>query len=465
MRLIVTQSSLASTLPPHQATLLCLDNPAVRTAPASGPQPSAATLDDLAYVIFTSGSTGRPKGVEISQRALVNFLASMQRAPGISSDDVLLAVTTLSFDIAGLEVFLPLLSGARLVVLSRETAMDGWALRGEIERHQATLLQATPATWRLLLESGWTGTPNLKALIGGEACPRELAAQLLPRLGELWNMYGPTETTIWSTIERLSLDDGPISIGRPIANTQVYILDAHLQPTPVGVPGELHIGGAGLARGYLDRAELTAEKFLQDPFPPKADARMYKTGDLARYLPDGNLECLGRIDQQIKLRGFRIEPGEIEAVFRTHPEVRDAAVTVRQSPGGDERLLGYYIPRNGRPIDEADMRHHLEQHLPIYMVPSVLVPLEALPLTPNRKVDYKALPDVLKLRRGRAKSPRRKRRSRPSLRRAVGGAPRPPSRRHPRRLLRNRRPLPAGLADDVTDCQDLRRPSPAARAV
>ncbi len=190
MRLIVTQSSLAPTLPPHQATLLCLDDPAVRTAPASGPQPSASTLDDLAYVIFTSGSTGRPKGVEISQRALVNFLASMQRAPGISSDDVLLAVTTLSFDIAGLEVFLPLLSGARLVVLSRETAMDGWALRSEIERHGATLLQATPAIWRLLLESGWTGTSNLKALIGGEACPRELAAQLLPRLGELWNMPG-----------------------------------------------------------------------------------------------------------------------------------------------------------------------------------------------------------------------------------------------------------------------------------
>lgn len=395
MPLIVTQSALTSTLPPHQANVVCLDDAALAAAPAVASPATAGTLDDLAYVIFTSGSTGRPKGVEIPHRALTNFLCSMQRSPGMTASDVLLAVTTLSFDIAGLELFLPLITGARLVVIPRETAVDGWALCGELERRGATVLQATPATWRLLVESSWKGTPGLKALIGGEACPRELVAQLLPKCAELWNMYGPTETTIWSTIQKLTPEDAVITIGRPIANTQVYILDAQLQPAPIGVPGELHIGGTGLARGYLDRAPLTAEKFIRDPFSASPGVRIYKTGDLARYLPDGRIECLGRLDQQIKLRGFRIEPGEIEAVLKEQPSIRDAAVIMR-TEGTNQHLVAYCVRRDAESAPHelpASLAEALGARLPAYMIPTTFVFLDALPLTANGKIDRRALPE------------------------------------------------------------------------
>ena len=391
MPLIVTQRALAPTLPPHRSTVVLLDDDAPH-ADVSTPALTAGALDDLAYVIFTSGSTGRPKGVEISQRALVNFLHSMQRSPGMTCDDVLLAVTTLSFDIAGLEIFLPLIIGARLVVLTRETAMDGSSLLREIERRRATMLQATPATWRLLLESRWRGTPGLKALIGGEACPRELAAQLLPKCGELWNMYGPTETTIWSTLQKLGATDTAISIGRPIANTRTYILDAAGEPTPIGVPGELHIGGTGLARGYLKRADLTAEKFIRDPFSVDTNARLYRTGDLARFLPDGRIECLGRMDHQVKLRGFRIELGEIEAVLQRHPLVRQAAVVARTESGVAQSLTGYLVPQSDQRADTTAIREFLSHQLPAYMIPSAFVWMDALPLTPNGKLNAKRLP-------------------------------------------------------------------------
>ena len=391
MPIIVTQRSLASALPPHRAVVVLLEDVKHATNDPA-PQQAASTPDDLAYVIFTSGSTGRPKGVEITHHALANFLHSMRRSPGMTGDDVLLAVTTLSFDIAGLEIFLPLICGARLVMLTRETAMDGHALLGEIERRRATLLQATPATWRLLLETKWTGTPGLKALIGGEACPRELAAQLLPKCGELWNMYGPTETTIWSTIQKLTAHDTVIAIGRPIANTRIYILDAQLEPVPIGVPGELHIGGAGLARGYLHRPELTAEKFIRDPFSADAADRLYRTGDLARHLSDGRIECLGRMDQQVKLRGFRIEPGEIEAALRQHPSVAEAAVIAREDSPGEKRLVAYLVSAQQPPCSVADLRAHLKTRLPDYMVPTAFAFLDALPLTANGKVDRRALP-------------------------------------------------------------------------
>ncbi len=395
MPLIVTQKSLAASLPPHRATVVCLEDTSPAANLPDSPSPSPATPDDLAYVIFTSGSTGRPKGVEIPHRALTNFLCSMQRAPGITPDDVLLAVTTLSFDIAGLELFLPLISGARVVVIPRETAMDGGALSAELDKRGATMLQATPATWRLLLDSPWKGTPGLTALIGGEVCPPELAAQLLPKCGKLWNMYGPTETTVWSTIQQLTAEDAAITIGRPIANTRIYILDALLQPTPVGVPGELHIGGDGLARGYLKRDTLTAEKFIPNPFFTVAGERLYKTGDLARYLPDGRIECLGRLDQQIKLRGFRIEPGEIEAVLKEQPTIRDAAVVLREDHAG-QRLVAYCVRRElaAEPGDiTASLPAALAARLPVYMVPALFVFLEALPLTANGKIDRRALPE------------------------------------------------------------------------
>jgi hypothetical protein len=253
------------------------------------------------------------------------------------------------------------------------------------------VLQATPATWRMLLEAKWAGDSKLKMLCGGEPLPRELADQLLAKGSELWNMYGPTETTIWSSTARVAREEGPIHIGRPIANTQLYILDSHLQPVPVGVPGELHIGGVGLARGYHHRPELTAEKFIADPFAANAGGRIYKTGDLARYLPDGNIEHLGRLDHQVKIRGFRVELGEIEEVLNQHPAVKTSVVIVREDIPGDKRLTAYVVNRNGA-VSPSELREHLRFKLPDYMVPAAFVTQETMPLTPNGKVDRKALP-------------------------------------------------------------------------
>ena len=232
-----------------------------RENPGSEVQPH-----NLAYVIFTSGSTGRPKGVQIEHRAFVNFLQSMVREPGLSANDILLAVTTLSFDIAGLEIFLPLIVGARAVIASRDIALDGRALRQLLQESNATVMQATPITWRMLVESGWRGSQGLKALCGGEVMPPELAREMIPRCSTLWNLYGPTETTIWSTVSRVSSVDYRIPIGRPIANTQVYVVDDQLRQLPAGSTGELLIGGEGLARGYLNQPELTAERFIPNPF-------------------------------------------------------------------------------------------------------------------------------------------------------------------------------------------------------
>jgi amino acid adenylation domain-containing protein len=288
----------------------------------SGPLPALAEPSNRAYVIYTSGSTGRPKGVEIGHRALTNFLCSMTREPGLKETDVLLAVTTLAFDIAGLELFLPLITGAQIELASRATALDGVALTRALSTSGATVMQATPATWRILFESGWTGDRRLKVLCGGEAMDRDLAARLVSTCGSVWNMYGPTETTIWSSVARIESDE--VTMGRPIANTRMYVLDGHRGPVPQGVVGELWIGGEGVARGYLNRTELTRERFIEDPF--HEGERMYRTGDLARHLQDGRLECLGRIDNQVKIRGYRIELGEIEAALSTHEGVRNCVV-------------------------------------------------------------------------------------------------------------------------------------------
>ena len=374
----------------HRPQVVCLDQP---WKPIASPPGSveAVTPDNLAYVIYTSGSTGRPKGVQVVQRAVVNFMASMRAEPGLTADDTLLAVTTLSFDIAGLELFLPLTVGARVVIANSAAVADGPQLMALMERSNVTVMQATPATWRLLIQSGWQGDSRLRILCGGEALPRELADQLLARCGELWNMYGPTETTIWSTVYRVQPGEGPISIGRPIANTQIYILDSHLQPVPIGVAGELYIGGDGLARGYFKRPELTAEKFIRDPFSETPNPRLYKTGDLARYHAAGTIEFLGRIDHQVKIRGFRIELGEIEAVLAQHAQVRQAVVVAREDTPGDKRLVAYLIAKGSTP-SVSDLRSFLKDQLPDYMVPAAFVMREAFPLTPNGKVDRKALP-------------------------------------------------------------------------
>jgi amino acid adenylation domain-containing protein len=396
--LVVTEKRLVETLPAFSGTLLLVDEPGWQAGPRHNPG-IEVKAEHLGYVIYTSGSTGKPKGVGVPRGALTNLLWSMREWLGLGGEDRLLAVTTISFDIAGVDMWLPLLVGARMVVASREEAADGGRLRELLEEHGITFLQATPVTWRLLLEAGWQGKQDLQIVCTGEAMPRDLAAELQPIVRRLWNLYGPTETTIWSTGYLVEDGKAPILIGRPVANTQCYVLDEHLVPVPIGVVGELYLGGDGLARGYLGRAELTAEKFLPDPFRGEPGARMYRTGDLARYLADGNLECLGRTDHQVKIRGFRIELGEIEAALGRHDGVKQAAVVAREFGPTDTRLVAYVVLRDAEGPSSADLRRALRATLPDYMVPSTFVFLDALPLTPNGKVDRKALPAPEALRR------------------------------------------------------------------
>ena len=351
------------------------------------------TADHLAYVIYTSGSTGKPKGVQITHAAVVNLLSSIERHPGLAPSDTLLAVTTISFDIAALELFLPLAVGAPLVLASREEARDGERLAQVLSDSQISVMQATPATWRLLIEAGWSGQEGLKILCGGESLSRTLAGELLVRGASLWNMYGPTETTIWSATERVGPGHGPVSIGRPLANTQMYVLDAQLQAVPVGQAGELYIGGAGLARGYLNRPELTAERFIPHPFSDDPGMRLYRTGDVARYLDEGKIELLGRLDHQVKLRGYRIELGEIEAALCGHPSVREAVVVVRENKQDDQRLVAYVVSDEDRTPASKELSAFLSRSLPEYMVPSSFAFLDALPRYPNGKVNRGALPE------------------------------------------------------------------------
>ncbi|MCP4687684.1 MAG: amino acid adenylation domain-containing protein, partial [Desulfobacterales bacterium] len=392
--ILLSQAHLEEKLPAHEARVLFLEHDPEAGEREDAPNPdSGVSADDLAYVIYTSGSTGRPKGVRITHGALANFLRAMGRRPGLTENDRLLAVTTLSFDIAALELFLPLTKGARVVLASRETVMDGRRLAEKIDVSGATVMQATPAAWRLLMASGWRGAAGLKALCGGEAVSRELVDQLMERTASAWNMYGPTETTIWSSVHRFEGKGGKTPIGFPIDNTTFYVLDARLNPVPVGVTGELHIGGAGLARDYFNRPGLTAEKFIPDPFSGEEGARLYKTGDLVRYLPDGNIEFLGRVDHQVKIRGFRIELGEIEALLAKHPAIRDVVVAAREDGSGGKRLAAYFVPRGGGAPFSSELRAFLMEKLPDYMIPATFVKMASMPMTPNRKVDRGALPE------------------------------------------------------------------------
>ncbi|MFO0758967.1 MAG: amino acid adenylation domain-containing protein [Byssovorax sp.] len=382
---IVSEAAIAGTLPPLAAPVLVADDgdpapPADRALPRVDPA-------DPAYVIYTSGSTGRPKGVVVPHRALSNFLAHMARDPGLSPADRLLAVTTLSFDIAGLELLLPLSAGATIELAPRAVAADGALLRDLLHRSRSTVIQATPSTFRMLLDAGFEGGPHLRILSGGERLPDDLAAALLARAAAVYNLYGPTETTIWSTMKRLSPGER-VTIGRPIANTRVYVLDRRGQPQPFGVPGEIVIGGAGVALGYHGNAALTAARFVLDPFAAEASARMYRTGDLGLLREDGSLEHLGRLDAQIKLRGVRIEPGEIEAALCAHPAIGEAAVVL----GPREQLVAAVTLRAGwHAADAAALTTFLSARLPAPFLPSIFVTAPALPRTPNGKLDRRAV--------------------------------------------------------------------------
>ena len=397
VRVIVTERALAGGF--SGATLVLVDDDGAEHATddaADVPLPVDPSRDadarSLAYVIYTSGSTGKPKGVQLEHRSVVNFLFAMHAEPGIGADDRLLAITTLSFDIAGLELLGPLTTGGTTVIASRADTLDGERLARMLQQERITIMQATPATWRLLLDSGWPGQPGLRMLCGGEKLPAELAARLRARGGELWNMYGPTETTIWSTVDRVTDPAQGIALGHPIANTDLFILEPSGAPAPVGVPGELCIGGDGLARGYRNRAELTAEKFVDVELPGVGTRRVYRTGDLVRRRADGRLEFLGRRDEQVKVRGFRIELGEIESVLAGCAGVQACVVVVREDTPGDKRLVGYVVVRPGETWSPDEARAVLRARLPEYMVPNILTTLDALPLTPNGKIDRRALP-------------------------------------------------------------------------
>jgi amino acid adenylation domain-containing protein len=388
---VLSQTALTKAWSFGNAQVVHLDGDWKMIARADAARPSGlAGGEDLAYVIYTSGSTGKPKGVEIPHRAVVNLLESMLVRPGLAETDVLAAVTTLSFDISGLELFLPLCAGARVAIVSRETAQFGVKLLEYLKEINATVVQATPVTWQQLLDAGWNGEPALKVLCGGEAFPRELADELVKRAASVWNMYGPTETTIWSAALEVESGEGSVPVGHPIANTKFFVLDQELQLAPMGVPGELYISGLGLARGYHNRPDLTAERFVQNPF--EAGTRMYRTGDLVRRRQDGTLEFLGRLDNQIKLRGFRIELGEIESVLGSYSGVTQAVVSVREDVAGEKRLIGYVLAARDAALGAPALREHLLKKLPAYMAPAAYVTLDAFPLTPNGKVDRAALP-------------------------------------------------------------------------
>ncbi|MEV7116793.1 amino acid adenylation domain-containing protein, partial [Streptomyces anulatus] len=383
---VVTSAPCASVLPEGAVRVLTGD-PAVAGLDG-GPLGPVVRSQDAAYVIYTSGSTGRPKGVVVSHGALAAHLGGVAERVPLDGGDRLVAVTTVSFDIAALELFLPLVSGATVVVASRDVVRDPAALLELVVSSGATVAQGVPSLWQGVLEAG-TWPASARVLVGGEALPRELAERLTATGAPVVNVYGPTEVTVWATSAPVS-DEGPVVVGRPFAGVLAYVLDERLRPVAPGVAGELYLAGAQVARGYLGRPGLTAERFVAGPFGP--GTRMYRTGDLARWTWDGQLECLGRADDQVKVRGFRIEPGEIEAVLSAHASVAQAAVMVREDVPGDVRLVAYVVPQAGAVVDGSRLLTHAGSSLPSYMVPSAVVALEALPLTANGKLDRKALP-------------------------------------------------------------------------
>jgi amino acid adenylation domain-containing protein len=353
--------------------------------PAAPPEVKIS-MDDVVYVLYTSGSTGQPKGAQITQQGLMNFLIGMQKEPGIDEHDRVLALTTICFDISGLELFLPLITGAEIILTDAQTSRDTRLLMEVVKKERVTIMQATPATWRMMLESAWEERLPIKALCGGEALSKRLAERLLDKCDSLWNMYGPTETTVWATLKKIKTGDEIITVGHPIDNVYAYILDSQLRPVADGTVGEIFIGGDGVGKGYLNRPQLNAALFMDDPFSDVPGAQMYKTGDLGRRVNDGEIQCLGRIDHQVKIRGYRIELGEIEHTLSKQKGIKDVVVLPK-----DERLVGYVVLESGHKAAFSDWQQALKTSLPEYMIPSNFVTLPKFPLSPNGKVDRNAL--------------------------------------------------------------------------
>ncbi len=391
-RLVLTQETLAARLPAQEINLIRVDTVPDVIAQQSKENPSNRLVpDNRAYVIYTSGSTGQPKGVQITHGALSNLLNAIKQNLTLTSEDIFLALATISFDISTLEIFLPLTIGARFVLADHAAARDGARLLSMIEQHGVTIVQATPATWHLMLEAGWDSQRALKLITCGEVLPRRIVRELLRRSDSIWNLYGPTEITVYSHVARLTAEHETALFGYPIAGVQACVLDKDLQPVPIGLAGEIHIGGIGVARGYLSSPALTAERFIPNPFSNQPGARWYRTGDLGRPRSDGKIEFLGRSDHQVKVRGMRVELGEIEAVLRAHRNVRECVVMLR-GVHVDATLVAYVVAMNGEVVDLAELREYLDARLPRHMVPPAFVELERLPLTPGGKVDRRSLP-------------------------------------------------------------------------
>ena len=394
--LVLTQRSLLDLLPETGTRKIFVDERKSYLGEKDGNLNFGNPLKP-AYILYTSGSTGKPKGVQIKHHSTINCVNSIGKRIRISPSDVVLAQTTIAFDVAEMEIFLPLLNGAKVVIASQETASNIEMLKSRITESGATFLFATPVTFRMLVLSSWKGKPDLKILSGGEALSKELAKQLLSLCGEVWNGYAPTETTIYSTVKKLTdadvTGDGYVTLGRPLDNTSLYILNPERIPVPVGVPGELYIGGEGVSIGYLNLPDLTRERFVPDPYSNSPGSRMYRTGDLVNYDEEGKIIFLNRIDFQVKIRGFRIELGEIESVLSQYPGIKENVVVVRQDPSGEKMLTAYYILTGESPVEVAGLKRFMKERLPEYMVPSAFVQMERFPLTATLKVDRKALPE------------------------------------------------------------------------
>ena len=389
---VLTTQSHQGQLPPLDVPVIELDGAPSGEVESQNPE-SRAACSDVASIYFTSGSTGKPKGVPQQHRGILNTLNGVKQQFGINENDVVVSVGSLTFDVELANIFMPLSVGAKLVLATREEAWDGNLLIRLLESTGATLMQPTPSTWRLLLGAGWRGNPRLRIVSTGEALPSALASQLMLRGAGVWNLYGPTETTIWAVGCQIESAQEPVPIGKPLPNVRIRILDSNHQLVPIGVAGEICIGGEGVVPGYLNLPELTAERFVQDPGSEEVAERIYRTGDRGRWKPDGSIEFLGRMDRQLKVRGFRIEPAEIEATLCMHPHVRNAVVTTRDQGAGVPALVAYVEREAGTTCEAPSLREHLRELLPDYMVPANIVVMDAFPLTASGKVDLQRMPD------------------------------------------------------------------------